>query len=1103
MPDTTDAVPAPDAQPLISVLMPAYQHARFVQIALDSVLQQSWPHLELIAIDDASPDSTWDVLQACSDPRLRLLRNDHNLGSHGTINKALQLARGEFIAIINSDDCFLPGRLAACHAALQASGADLVGTDMRLIDNDGAVVASHWWVDAYDALKRVWAETQDWPATLLAGNVFMTTSNFFFRRRWLEQVGPFQDLRYVLDYDWLLRGLVQGLRLAWVDTPLLHYRLHTANTISEKPLRANLECAAMLRAHLPPLLTQAQASGPSGRLGVQLEHLGQQWARIEKYLLEITATQRHEALVAKEAELFPLIADRDAWIADRERWIAERDGRIAEQDTQIADLTQRTAAQGQRLSEQEQQIALLTQALAERLQRPAPPAAMATAATAAMPAALAPPSAGFEMPPPSARPEQLARAPAGRPQRLRDLADLQHWLEPRLGRVRCVSFDVFDTLVARCIEPPETVHVRLAQLLAERLPTHTPEQILAARRAAEHAQRQAVRAQGLDHECHHDALVQDWATHLAGKRDLLLEAFIHTQERRLETLALAAKPGAVALLQWLRGQQVRVIAVSDMYLSHDHVCALLDACGLGALIDQVYVSSEFGLGKYSGRLHRHVLDLEGLQPVQVVHVGDNLVSDMRAPLRLGIEAVFLDEKAQRLRRRHQALSARMARLGGVWSGRHFFEAVAVRQRMLERSGEAGEAFFHHYGRDVLGPAFATFTLALTEKIAQERPDKIFFLARDGYLFMQLYERWCALQPPSQHPWPQPVYVYVSRRVVAMASMAEGLRHEQAVVALYNPKQQGLLSVLKTFGLAPADFEALARAHGFTDLAAPLSDWHDTRLKAFLADAQVQARIRPIGVAARAHLQAYFEQQGFFSCQRAALVDIGWNGTIQKFLHDSFGQRPDYPQVHGWYLAFVAAMHGDFGMGGRIEGLLLDARRGDAYERAPMDFEEIFEQAARAAEGTTLGYHEVDGRIVPRLKGDDSPDRQGELACNPLIAQLQAGVMAHLEDFHAVWSLTGYRADQLKPYVQVLLERAVAYPTPEEVAQIGQLVHTEDFGHDHTLDIAPPRVGWLDLLRPRRLYRQLRPLAWKFAAFAHFPSDLPAWLFRLVHLKKRG
>ena len=1077
MHDTTDAAPAPDAQPLISVLIPAYNHARFVRAALDSVLQQSWSNLELIVIDDASPDATWQVLQECSDPRVRLSRNERNLGSHGTLNAALQQARGEFITILNSDDLFLPHRLAACHAALQASGADLVGTDMHLMDDDGALVQAHWWIDAYEALKRVWTDTQDWPATLLAGNVFMTTSNFFFRRRWLEQVGDFQDLRYVLDYDWLLRGLGQGLRLAWIDTPLLQYRLHAANTISERPLRANLECAAMLRQHLPQVLGQTPV------LRTQLGQLATQWARIERYLGEIAATQRHEALVAKEAELFPLIADRDRWIAERDGWIAERDGQIAARDLQIA--------------EKDQHIALLTQALTERLQRQQPPAPVPVPSGAAMAA-----SPGFAMPVPAARPDQGARAPAGRPQRLVDLAHLQDWLEPRLGRVRCVSFDVFDTLLARCIEPPDAVLERLAQLVADKLPAYSSAQVLAARREAEHALRQEMLAQGLDHECHHDTLVQAWVARLAGQRDVLLEAFIHTQERRLETLALAAKPGAVALLGWLRQQQVRVIAVSDMYLGRDHVYALLDACGLGALIDQVYVSSEFGLGKYSGRLHSQVLALEGLQPAQVVHVGDNLVSDMRAPLRLGIEAVFLDEKAQRLRRRRQALSARMARLGGVWSGRHFFEAVAVRQNMLQRAGQAGEAFFHHYGRDVLGPAFATFTLALTEKIAQQRPDKIFFLARDGYLFMRLYERWCALQPAPQQPWPQPVYVYASRRVVAMASIADGLRHEQAIVALYNPKQQGLLSVLKTFGLAAADFEALARAHGFTDMAAPLADWNDARLKAFLADEQVQARIRPVGQAARAHLQAYFEQQGFFACERAALVDIGWNGTIQKFLHESFGQRPDYPEVHGWYLAFVAAMHGDFGMGERIEGLLLDARRGDAYERAPMDFEEIFEQAARAAEGTTLGYQAVEGCIVPLLKSDDSPDRHGELACNPLIAQLQAGVLEHLEDFHAVWSLTGYKAQQLKPYVQALLERAVVYPTPEEVAHIGQLVHTEDFGHDHTLDIAPPPVGWLDLLRPRQLYHQLRPLAWKFAAFAHFPSDLPAWLFRLVHLKKR-
>lgn len=1074
-------MPQPPA-PLISVLMPAYNHARFVRAAVGSVLQQTWPHWELIIIDDASSDDTWPLLQewptlqahpVMAEGRLRLFRNESNLGSHGTLNAALQHARGEFIAIINSDDLFTAERLRACYDALQHSGADLIGTDMYLIDNDGAQVEQHWWLDAYRALKTVWADTHDWSATLLAGNLFMTTSNFFFRRRWLDQVGGFANLRYVLDYDWLLRGLSQGLRLAWLDTPLLQYRLHTANTISEQPLRANLECAALLRQHLPQLL-----GGHSTALRTQLAQLNDQWARIENYLLQITATQRHEALVAKERELFALIADRDRWISERDQWIGERDALIAQRDAQITQ-------QASQITECDAKITLLTQALQERTARPPLP---------------------VPIPPPSV----AGPAPRLRPQRLAALEQVQAWLVPRLGRVRCVSFDVFDTLLARCIEPPEALHERLAQLVATRLLSHSPEQVLAARRAAEHALRQEMLQQGRDHECHFDALVQRWATQLVGQRDMLLEAFIHTQERRLETLALQAKPGAWALLTWLRTQQVRVIAVSDMYLSHDHLCALLQSCGLGAGIDRVYVSSEFGWGKYSGRLHQHVLQLEGLTAAQMVHVGDNVVSDMRAPLRLGIEAVFLDEKAQRRRRRRQALSARMTRLGGMWSGRYFFEAVAQRQPLPSATSAAtataaGEdAFFHHYGRDVLGPAFATFTLALTEKIAQQRPEKIFFLARDGYLFMRLYERWCALQPAPATgiAWPSAVYVHASRRVVAMASIAEGLSHAQALVALYNPKQQGLLSILKTFGLVAADFQDLAQTHGLSDMAAPLHDWHDPRLQAFLVDERVQERIRPVGQAARAHLQAYFEQQGFFACTRAALVDIGWNGTIQKFLFDSFGQRPDYPQVHGWYFAFVAAMHGDCGMGDRIEGLMLDVRRGNPYERAPMDFEEIFEQAARCAQGTTLGYQEDNGRIVPRLKSDDAPDRCAELSCNPLIAQLQAGVLEHLEHFYALHELSGYSAAQLKPYVHALLERAVVYPTPEEVAHIGQLVHTEDFGHDHTLDIAPEPVRWRDLLRPRQLYRRLRPLAWKYAALAHLPSTAPAWALRLWHLKKR-
>jgi glycosyltransferase involved in cell wall biosynthesis len=324
-------MPEPSTPPLVSVLLPAFNHADYVREAVESVLAQTCRDLELLVIDDASTDATWSVLQSCADPRLRLRRHDANLGSHATLNELLGLARGSFIAIINSDDVFHPGRLAACIETLQATQADLVGTDITLIDEAGRPLAAHWWITAFAGLKQTWADTQDWAAALMEGNVFMTTANFCFRRSWLDAVGEFENLRYVLDYEWLLRGLAMGRTLAWLDTPLLSYRLHAQNTIAERPLAANLECAAMLRKAFPALL----AANDIDR--TRLARLASQWARIETYLGEIEASRRHEALVAKEAELFALIRDRERWIAERDGWIGERDRQIAERDRWISD----------------------------------------------------------------------------------------------------------------------------------------------------------------------------------------------------------------------------------------------------------------------------------------------------------------------------------------------------------------------------------------------------------------------------------------------------------------------------------------------------------------------------------------------------------------------------------------------------------------------------------------------------------------------------------------------------------------------------------------------------------------------------------------------
>jgi glycosyltransferase involved in cell wall biosynthesis len=101
------------ALPLVSVVIPAYNAEPFLAGAVDSILRQTYPHFEIVVIDDASTDGTWAVAQrlASMDPRIRTYRNDRNLGIAGNRNRGVTLARGKYLAWQDADDLSMPSRL--------------------------------------------------------------------------------------------------------------------------------------------------------------------------------------------------------------------------------------------------------------------------------------------------------------------------------------------------------------------------------------------------------------------------------------------------------------------------------------------------------------------------------------------------------------------------------------------------------------------------------------------------------------------------------------------------------------------------------------------------------------------------------------------------------------------------------------------------------------------------------------------------------------------------------------------------------------------------------------------------------------------------------
>ena len=241
--DPSSAPRDPESGPTVSVIIPLFNHEKYIEAALQSVFSQTLRPAEIIVVDDGSgDDSASKVSRLCQDHPEIIFWSWSNQGAHHTLNAAILRATGDFVAIINSDDRYHPERLASCLAIVEADpGIDLVVTRMTFIDDQGNEVASPW----YDNALSFFRQAGDFSLGLFNANFLVTTSNLFIRRSVFERIGYFSPLRYTHDLEFCLRFILGNRRLHFIDRPLLGYRVHEKNTISEDKLRGDIERAAV------------------------------------------------------------------------------------------------------------------------------------------------------------------------------------------------------------------------------------------------------------------------------------------------------------------------------------------------------------------------------------------------------------------------------------------------------------------------------------------------------------------------------------------------------------------------------------------------------------------------------------------------------------------------------------------------------------------------------------------------------------------------------------------------------------------------------------------------------------------------------------------
>jgi len=287
--------------PRVSVVLCVYNQAAYVAEAIASILGQTLTDLELIVVDDGSTDSSPEVIHRFTDPRIRYVRNERNLGHASSLNRGVALARGRYLAIMDSDDISLPERLAR---------------QVDFLDAHPDVAMCGSWVETFGArmeVRRFPTEPAVLAVSLLLCCPFSTPTVMLRREAMLPE--GFDPRGLAFDYAYWVE-VANRAPVANLPEVLLKYRLHAGQvTVTRRAaqlagtrlvLRRQLEgllgevSEAELDALMYVFVNEVSDEPPTAAIGslfARLRHANRQRRRYDPALLDALLAEKWAHIV--------------------------------------------------------------------------------------------------------------------------------------------------------------------------------------------------------------------------------------------------------------------------------------------------------------------------------------------------------------------------------------------------------------------------------------------------------------------------------------------------------------------------------------------------------------------------------------------------------------------------------------------------------------------------------------------------------------------------------------------------------------------------------------------------------------------------------------
>ncbi|MEK3740537.1 glycosyltransferase [Paenibacillus sp. FSL H7-0941] len=211
--------------PKVSIIIPSYNHSKFIGKAIESVLYQTYENFELLIIDDASPDNSVDVIKKYEDPRIKFYGFETNQGAVDTLNHGIINSSSEYIALLNSDDYWEIDKLEKqVHFLEESDSVDCVFSDANFIDEAGRVLSKtdYFWADAFTQNNK---SSGQWLKQLFYKLNCFCHPSMLIKKEVYNEVGLYDpSLRQLPDFSmWI--NVIKKFNIHVMEEKLVNFRI--------------------------------------------------------------------------------------------------------------------------------------------------------------------------------------------------------------------------------------------------------------------------------------------------------------------------------------------------------------------------------------------------------------------------------------------------------------------------------------------------------------------------------------------------------------------------------------------------------------------------------------------------------------------------------------------------------------------------------------------------------------------------------------------------------------------------------------------------------------------------------------------------------------